>query len=142
MKKAGIIIPLLVLMAINLQNCQTCDDCQVTPPPKELEVVNSKGVNLIFGASAVYNPDNIIIKNNLGETVEFFTNTSNGTIDFGFTITADTYSIKLNASNTETIKFTYGKDKNIDCCNEFDVTKTTTVNGILVSNSDKISIVK
>ncbi len=142
MKKAGIIIPLLVLMAINLQNCQTCDDCQVTPPPKEVEVVNSKGVNLIFGASAVYNPDNIIIKNNLGETVEFFTNTSNGTIDFGFTITADTYSIKLNASNTETIKFTYGKDKNIDCCNEFDVTKTTTVNGILVSNSDKISIVK
>lgn len=129
-------------MAINLQNCQTCDDCQVTPPPKEVEVVNSKGVNLIFGASAVYNPDNIIIKNNLGETVEFFTNTSNGTIDFGFTITADTYSIKLNASNTETIKFTYGKDKNIDCCNEFDVTKTTTVNGILVSNSDKISIVK
>lgn len=142
MKKAGIIIPLLVLMAINLQNCQTCDDCQVTPPPKEVEVVNSKGVNLIFGASAVYNPDNIIIKNNLGETVEFFTNTSNGTIDFGFTITADTYSIKLNASNTETIKFTYGKDKNIDCCNEFDVNKTTTVNGILVSNSDKISIVK
>lgn len=142
MKKAGIIIPLLVLMAINLQNCQTCDDCQVTPPTKEVEVVNSKGVNLIFGASAVYNPDNIIIKNNLGETVEFFTNTSNGTIDFGFTITADTYSIKLNASNTETIKFTYGKDKNIDCCNEFDVTKTTTVNGILVSNSDKISIVK
>lgn len=129
-------------MAINLQNCQTCDDCQVTPPPKEVEVVNSKGVNLIFGASAVYNPDNIVIKNNLGETVEFFTNTSNGTIDFGFTITADTYSIKLNATDTEIIKFTYGKDKNIDCCNEFDVTKTTTVNGILVSNSDKISIVK
>lgn len=142
MKKAGIIITLLVLMAINLQNCQTCDDCQVTPPPKEVEVVNSKGVNLIFGASAVYNPDNIVIKNNLGETVEFFTNTSNGTIDFGFTITADTYSIKLNATDTEIIKFTYGKDKNIDCCNEFDVTKTTTVNGILVSNSDKISIVK
>ena len=142
MKKAGIIIPLLVLMAINLQNCQTCDDCQVTPPPKEVEVVNSKGVNLIFGASAVYNPDNIVIKNNLGETIEFFTNTSNGTIDFGFTITADIYSIKLNASNTETIKFTYGKDKNIDCCNEFDVTKTTTVNGKLVSNDDNITIVK
>ena len=129
-------------MAINLQNCQTCDDCQVTPPPKEVEVVNSKGVNLIFGASAVYNPDNIVIKNNLGETIEFFTNTSNGTIDFGFTITADIYSIKLNASNTETIKFTYGKDKNIDCCNEFDVTKTTTVNGKLVSNDDNITIVK
>ena len=142
MKKAGIIITLLVLMAINLQNCQTCDDCQVTPPPKEVLVVNSKGVNLIFGASAVYNPDNIVIKNNLGETIEFFTNTSNGTIDFGFTITADTYSIKLNNTDTETIKFTYGKDKNIDCCNEFDVTKTTTVNGILVSNDDKITIVQ
>ncbi len=142
MKKSGILLALVVLLAINLQNCQTCDDCQVTPPAKEVKVVNSSGDNLIFGASAVYNPDNIVIKNNLGETIEFFTNTSNGTIDFGFTITADIYSIKLNASNTETIKFTYGKDKNIDCCNEFDVTKTTTVNGKLVSNDDNITIVK
>lgn len=142
MKKYGLIILLLAFTAITLQNCASCDDCEVTPAPKEVKVVNTAGDNLIFGSSAIYNPNDIIIKNNFGEIVEFFTNTPNGTIDFGFNVTADTYFIKLNAADTDTIHFVYGKDKHIDCCNEFDVTKTTSVNGKVVSNDDKITIVK
>ena len=96
----------------------------------------------MFGASPVYNPDNIVIKNNLGETVEFFANASNTSLDFTFTTSANTYFIKLNTTDTDTILFGYGKDKHIDCCNEFDVTASTTVNGKSVSNDDKITIVK
>ena len=104
--------------------------------------MNSSGKNLIFGSSKIYEPIDIIIKNNLNETVEFYTNNDNQTIDFTFSVSADTYYIFLTSSAKETIRFTYGKDKNIDCCNEFDVTKTTTVNGIAVSNDDLITIVK
>jgi len=142
MKKGLVLICLIVITSMVLQNCASCDDCQISPAPKVIKVINKNGDNLIFGATAVYNPDNIEIKNNFGETIEFFTNTSNGTIDFTFNVKADTYFIKLNTADTDTIIFTYGKDKHIDCCNEFDVTKTTTVNGKLNSNNDLITIVK
>lgn len=142
MKKSLIILSLIVGMSVFLNNCAPCDDCEITPAPKEVKVVNKTGNNLIFGGSAIYNPDNIEIKNDLGETIEFFPNINTGTIDFSFAIKSDTYFLKLSATDTDTLVFGYGKDKQIDCCNEFDVTKTTEVNGKLVSNSDQITIVK
>ena len=133
---------LIIFSILFLNNCLSCDDCNISPAPKQLKVMNSSGKNLIFGSSKIYDPIDIIIKNNLNETVEFYTNNDNQTIDFTFSVSADTYYIFLTSSAKETIRFTYGKDKNIDCCNEFDVTKTTTVNGIAVSNDDLITIVK
>ena len=139
---SNFLILVVTLIAINLESCQTCDNCEIAPAPKQVRVLDSGGDDLIFGSSSLYNPDNIVIKNNLGQTVEFFANKNNGSLDFTFSTAADTYNIALNSSTTEKIKFTYGKDKHIDCCNEFDVTKTTTVNGNPVSNDDKIIIVK
>jgi hypothetical protein len=142
MKKSLIILSLITGLSVFIQNCAPCDDCEITPAPKEVKVVSKTGDNLIFGSSSVYNPDNIEVKNDLGEVVEHFTNIDNGTIDFSFAVKSDTYFLKLSATDTDTIVFGFGKDKQIDCCNEFDVTKTTKINGKLVSNSDQITIVK
>jgi len=143
MRKHKIILLFVTIFsAIGLQNCQVCDNCEVTPAPKQVSIVNNKNQNLIFGTSAVYNPDDIVIKNEFGEVVEFFTNTNNQSIDFTFSITSKKYFVILNASETEEISFVYGKEKQIDCCNEFDVTTSTSVNNKVVANDDAITIVK
>jgi len=141
-KISGYLLPLVILLTLGLENCATCDDCEISPAPKQITVVNKLGKNLVFGSSAVYDPDNIIITNQFGEVIEFFKNTTNESIDFSFNVKATDYFIKLNSSDTDTITFSYGKDKQIDCCQEFDVTATTKVNGKTVSNDDAISIVK
>jgi hypothetical protein len=131
-----------ILLVFLIENCGSCDDCQVSPAAKQVSIVNSKGENLLFGANAVYDPKDIEIKNNLGDLVDFLPNDNNGSIDFSFNLNFDTYFIKLTNTDTDTLSFTFGKDRHIDCCNEFDVTKTTSVNGKTVINDDKISIVK
>lgn len=141
-KITGYLLPLVILLTLGLENCATCDNCEISPAPKQITVVNKLGKNLIFGSSAVYDPDNIVITNQFGEVIEFFKNTTNESIDFSFNVKATDYFIKLNSSDTDTIIFSYGKDKQIDCCQEFDVTATTKVNGKTVSNDDAISIVK
>lgn len=140
--KVTLIFLLFAFATLFLQNCASCDDCNISPAPKQLNIVNSKGESLVFGSSKIYDPIDIIIKNNFNETIEFYTNIDNQTLDFTFTIDADTYNVFLTSSVKETIKFTYGKDKNIDCCGEFDVTKSTTLNGVTISNDDLIKIVK
>ncbi|MCB9252805.1 MAG: hypothetical protein H6605_10085 [Flavobacteriales bacterium] len=107
-----------------------------------MKVINSGGDNLIFGASSVYDPNDILIKNEFGDEVEFFANASNGTIDFTFNTNSETYKIELSKTDIETIKFTYGTDKQIDCCQEFAVTVTTSVNGKSIANNDLITIVR
>lgn len=141
-KVRGYLIPLLVFVTIGLENCATCDDCQVSPAPKQIKVVDKLGKNLIFGSPAVYDADNIVITNQFGEVIEFFKNTTDETIDFSFNVKATDYFIKLSSSDTDTLIFSYGKDKQIDCCEEFDVTASTKLNGKTVSNDDAISIVK
>jgi hypothetical protein len=141
-KATGVLLPLLILITIGLENCATCDNCEISPSPKQVTVVDKLGKNLIFGASAVYDPDNIVITNQFGEVIEFFKNTTNESIDFSYNVKATDYFIKLSPSDTDTIVFSYGKDKQIDCCAEFDVTATTKVNGKTVANDDAISIVK
>ncbi|MCC6722811.1 MAG: hypothetical protein IT243_11490 [Bacteroidia bacterium] len=143
MKAFKIFIYLIILSSVFfLSNCISCDDCNISAAPKQIKVENSSGKNLIFGSSKKYDPFDIVIKNNLNETVEFYTNNDNQTIDFTFSIKADTYYIYLNSTEKETIKFVYGKEKNIDCCNEFDVTKSTWLNSVQISNYDQITIVK
>jgi len=136
------LILIVGLVVFNFVGCQPCDDCQISPAPKQVTIVNTANQNLIFGGNAVYNPNNIQITNEFSENVEFFPNKTNGSLDFTFNVTATTYFIKLNVTETEKIVFTFGREKNPDCCNEFDVTKTTSVNGVEVSNSDEIKIVK
>ncbi|MFM9945223.1 MAG: hypothetical protein ACKVQB_08330 [Bacteroidia bacterium] len=142
MKKGRILLASAILTTFFFENCQPCDDCQISPAPKQINVVDKNGNNLIYGTSAVYAPDEIEIKNNFGQPIEFFENTTSGTIDFTFAVSATTYFIKLSSTDSDTIIFTYGKDKHIDCCNEFDVTDATNLNGKSVTNDDKITIVK
>ncbi len=142
MKKSILLTALILSGFFSLHNCAVCDDCIGIAAPKELEFTNTNGDNLIFGTKAIYNPDLITIKNNFGELIEFSQNQSNGTLDFEFNVKANTYFIKLSSTDNDNIQFTYTKDKHIDCCAEFDVTETTSVNGILVSNEDKIVIIK
>ena len=141
-KIKNILIVLIAALPLFISNCMNCDDCNISPAPKQLNIVNNKGENLLFGTSKIYDPNDIVIKDNLSQTIEFYTNIDNKTIDFTFSINADTYYIYLKSTEKETIKFTYGKDKNIDCCNEFDVTKSTMLNGTIIPNEDLINIVK
>lgn len=133
---------LLIFAGLYLNSCAVCDDCQVSPSPKQVLVVSKTGTNLIFGSGAVYNPDDIVIKNDLGETVEFFKNSVNQSIDFSYNVKAATYFIALDNTDTDTLRFVFGKDKAIDCCDEFDVTIATSLNGKAVANEDVITIVK
>lgn len=142
MKKHYYILILLFSLAFGLQNCATCDDCEVVPASKQVLVKNAGGDNLIFGANAIYDPKNIELRNSSGSLLEFVPNNSDGTIDFSFDLGIDTYFLKLDNNDTDTISFTYGKDKHIDCCKEFDVTASTSVNGKITSNTDKITILK
>lgn len=132
-----------MISAITLvDSCAPCDDCEISPAPKQVKVLNAASKNLLFGASAVYNPDDIVIKDEFGNNIEVFVNIANETVDFTFKTASNSYFIALNNTDTDTVSFVYGKDKNIDCCNEFDVTKTTSVNGKLTSNDDLIEIRK
>lgn len=142
MKKSILLTALILSSFFSLQNCSVCDECIGIAAPKELKFINTNGDNLIFGAKAIYNPNLITIKNNFGELIEFSKNQSNGTLDFEFNVKANTYFIKLSSTDNDNIQFTYTKDKHIDCCTEFDITQTTKVNGTLVSNEDKIVIIK
>jgi len=141
-KNKIILLFVTIFSAIGLQNCQVCDNCQVSPAPKQVTIVNKQNQNLIFGANAIYDPNDIVIKNEFGEVVEFFTNTNNQSIDFTFTIASNKYFLILSASDTDTISFVYGKEKQIDCCDEFDVTTSTSVNGKILPNEDAIILVK
>ncbi|NUM31483.1 MAG: hypothetical protein HUU47_04075 [Bacteroidetes bacterium] len=141
-KKTILLFLILITSSIILQNCMNCDDCNISAAPKQLKIVNNKGENLVFGDKKKYDPLDIEIKNNLNQEVEFFTNTTDETIDFTFSTNADTYYVFLTPSEKETITFTYTKEKNVDCCNDFDVTKSTSLNGVLISNYDLINIVK
>lgn len=141
-KSSILLISLLFLSGISLHNCKNCDDCQISPSPKQVKVLNKSGENLIYGSSSVYDVKNIAIKNTQGETVEFFANNSNGSIDFTYSVNSGSYFIDLSVSDRDTISFVYGKDKHVDCCSSFDVTDATTVNGKTVENTDNIIIVK
>ncbi len=142
MKKYILICSVILTASFSLQNCAECDDCFGVAAPKELKYMSSQGYNLIFDGIHHYDLDDISIKNNFGDFVEFTANTKNKTIDFGFTVGIDTYYIKLSPSVTDTLVFTYTKDKHIDCCNEYDVTETTEFNGKQISNDDRIVIIR
>jgi len=129
-------------LSFTFQSCQNCDNCTVTPVPKQVKIVNSANKDLVFGSGAIYNPDDIELTNDLGNTVEFLANRDNGSLDFSFNVNSDMYFLKLNSKDTDTISFVYGKDKQVDCCNEFDVTASTKVNNTLTSNDDIIKIIK
>lgn len=140
--KTSLIIFVLSYTIISMQGCATCDNCEISPAPKQVTVLNPGGKNLIFGVDAIYNPNDIVINDEFGTVVEFFTNTSNESIDFSFNPSATTYTIKFNNTDKATIEFTYGTDKQIDCCDEFTVTLTTTLNGKAIPNNDAITIIQ
>ncbi len=126
---SSLIFLVITFAVFGMQGCATCDDCEISPAPKQVTLQNPSGKNLIYGPDAIYDPADIVIKDEFGTVVEFFSNSSNGSIDFSFNKLATTYTINFSSKDKAIIVFTYGTDKQIDCCDEFTVTLTTTLNG-------------
>ncbi|MEO1053860.1 MAG: hypothetical protein AAFX87_24700 [Bacteroidota bacterium] len=131
---------LVVLMSGCLNNDE-CDSC-VEVTGKLILVENADGDNLVFGDSVIFPFDSIRLTTDEGVEVNLIRNTSIDAIGFGLLDSHDRLILSLDDQTTDTIDFGLIKRQAQFCCEDVTITSETLLNGMVISNSDTLRLVK
>ena len=136
---------MIVLGILTLGLCTACDegcnDC-LDLATKTILVVDASGNNLLFGNMAVYNPENVELRNANGELQEIFIDENTNTLQFFLQRDMEEYALVLSEAMVDTLAFELTERKSEQCCGTRTVSTTTSLNGTRIENSDLITIVK
>jgi hypothetical protein len=133
------IVVLSILTACSTSSNDECNDClEITT--KSIKYIDSSGANLLFGNQAIYNPDNIIIQTENGNTVSFWKEEDTGTILFDLEGDDTSYQIVLSDTLIDTLEFELDERKSMSCCGNVIFSAKTLLNGQEIENDDLIII--
>ncbi len=137
MKLIYALLFLLLLVSCN----KPCDDCD-TKIVKYIMVLDSNNNNLIFGETSVYDSENVKLTSDNQSVEAIWINDIAKTIDFLLKDEITTYYFFLNDVEVDTISFELAEKKDPNCCGNITYSEKTFLNGVAISNSDTIKIVK
>ncbi len=136
---------MLVFGVLTLSLCTACDegcnDC-LDLASKTILVVDASGTNLLFGGMAVYNPENVELRNADGELQEIFIDERTNTLQFFLQRDMEEYTLVLSEGMVDTLTFELTERKSEQCCGTRTVSTSTSLNGTRIENSDLLTIVK
>jgi hypothetical protein len=118
-----------------------CNDC-LDLAAKTILVVDASGTNLLFGSTAVYNPENVVLRSADGEEQAVFIDENTNTLQFFLQRGMEEYELVLSEDMVDTLAFELTERKSERCCGTQTVSTSTSLNGARIENSDLITIVK
>ena len=136
-------ILILTLIGIAVLSCsdeRSCPEC-LELTTKSLLYTDSKGINLLFGDQAIYNPENFFIIDNNNRVVDVRLQQENGTIAFDLEVNATSYRIFLTDTFEDELQFELAERKSEVCCGNVTFSTKTTLNGQEIDNSDFIIVI-
>ena len=137
-----ILIFLLFIIALlpscdgNEGPCPSCLDITV----KNVQYVDAEGKNLLFGNEAIFNPEDVVITDGIGEPVFFYVNEEEESISFDLFNMTDAYEVRLTSSRSDKIVFELSERKSQYCCGNVVISTKTILNDQEVSNENQIVI--
>ncbi len=140
MKKRIIFFVSLITTAFFV-GCEDCNDCLDTQQ-KDILVQDPDGNNLLFGDTAIFNPEEVTISSESEAPQPLFLATNTQTLQFTLIEGETTYTLRLDNDNTETIVFELGERESERCCGDQTFSTATLLNGATIANDDLITIVK
>ena len=120
--------------------CEDCDDCKDLQT-KTIVVEDETGNNLLFGNTAVFDPETITVTVG-GQTQPVFVNASISAVEFSLAEGVTEYRINLDENTSDTLNFDLDERDSERCCGTQTYSTSTTLNGTAIENSDVINIVK
>ncbi|WP_299528598.1 hypothetical protein [Ulvibacterium sp.] len=118
-----------------------CNDC-LDLTSKNILLVNASGTNLLFGDDAIYNPENVSIRNGNEELSPVLIDEGTGTLQFFLAEDVMEYQVVLSESEIETLSFELAERNSERCCGTQTFTTGTRLNGNEIENTDIITIIK
>lgn len=136
-------IPILWSLAIVVlfESCDDCNDCKDLQQ-KNVLVQDAEGTNLLFGANAVFNPEEATLSTANGSSQPLSIDENNQTLQFSLVENEITYTLRLDANTTEILAFELDERDSERCCGTQTFSKATQVNGVATDNTNTIIIVK
>ena len=144
--KSIISIFVLVLALLTISSCDedkdedACPDC-LEQTHKTITYLDSNGNNLLFGSTAIYNPEDISITTDNGQSIEFSIDQTNETISFAIEV-FNTYEISLSSIFVDVFEFELAERKSEVCCGNVIFSTETMLNGEEIENNDLITITR
>jgi|GEM_PF-1954230 len=136
---------IMVFGVLTLSLCTACDegcnDC-LDLASKQILVVDASGSNLLFGNSALYTPENVVLRSAEGEQQELFIDESTNTLQFFLQRDIEEYELVLSEAMVDALSFELTERKSEQCCGTRTVSTATSLNGTRIENSDVLTIVK
>ncbi|NKI30455.1 hypothetical protein [Croceivirga thetidis] len=132
-------ILIFILMTALIFGCNDCDDCLDTQE-KNLLIVDNNGNNLLFGSNAIFDPFNVNLNFETGAASAWFVDEQTQSIWFALEPEQTTYILQLDDTYSIFIEFDLGERKSERCCGNQIYSTSTQVNGVMVDNSDTITI--
>ena len=105
-------------------------------------VQDSEGNNLLFGANAIFNPEEVTIRSESEAPEPLFIDADTQTLLFSLNEGETTYTLRLDDENIETITFELGERDSERCCGTQTFSTATQLNGAATNNEDRIIIIK
>lgn len=140
-KRLKSLIPIIPLVALLFACDMHCNDC-LELTSKSVSVQNSEGDNLVFGAKAIYNPNDFSLTTADGEALFFELDNQSGIIRFYLEEDLSTYYLNYSETKTDVLSFELTSRKSESCCGSVTYSSKTFLNSQEVDNKDLIVIVK
>ena len=121
-------------------SCDDCDDCKDLQT-KTVAVEDEFGNDLLFGSTAVYEPESITVTAG-GQTQPVFVNPSVSAIEFSLAEGVTEYRINFDENTSDTLNFDLDERDSERCCGTQTFSTSTRLNGIEINNTRIINIVK
>lgn len=121
-------------------SCDDCDDCKDLQT-KSVVFEDAMGNNLLFGNNAIYDPEAVTVTGG-DESWPVFIDSSAGAVEFSLEEGVFEYIINLNENTSDTLRFDLDERDSERCCGTQTFSTSTQVNGMVVDNTDTITIVK
>ncbi len=140
MNKTNILFLYLITVTL-LVGCDDCNDCKDLQQ-KSVLVQDANGTNLLFGDSAIFNPEEATLLTEGDTPQALFIDEDTQTLQFSLEDNETTYFLHLDANNNDTLVFELSERESERCCGNQTFSTSTQLNGTMVENSDTITIVK
>ena len=121
--------------------CSDCNDC-LDLQQKEILVQDIDGNNLLFGETAIFDPEEATLTSEGEVSQPLFIDNDKQMLQFSLSEGVTLYRLQLNGNTAETIIFELGERESERCCGNQVFSTATELNGQNIANNDVIPIVK
>jgi len=129
-----------MMLSLLLLGCSDCNDC-LDLQQKEVLLLDANGNNLLFGESAIFNPEEVTL-DMLGNETQFFgVDEANQRLVFNLEENETLYTFNFDENTSTTLEFELGSRESERCCGNQVFSISTSVDGTEAANENLITIV-